>query len=66
MCTAGLIYGIARAIAEVRDSVNGMLLACFLGILASIPFLPPVDGGNRFYPGSAPYLFALMAIHCPR
>ncbi len=65
MCTAGLIYGIARAIAEVRDSVNGMLLACFLGILASIPFLPPVDGGNRFYSGSAPYLFALMAIHLP-
>ena len=31
----------------------------------SIPFLPPIDGGNRFYSGSVPLLFALMAAGLP-
>ena len=65
LCIAGLINSLARALAGIKESVNGMLLACFIGILASIPFLPPVDGGNRFYSGSVPFLFALMANHLP-
>jgi hypothetical protein len=65
LCIAGLVYGLAHALARIREAVNGLMLASFLGILASIPFLPPVDGGNRFYSGSVPYLFALMAIHLP-
>jgi len=40
-------------------------LACFLGVLFSIPFLPPIDGGNRFYSASVPFLFALMAAGLP-
>ena len=34
-------------------------------MIFSIPFLPPIDGGNRFYAGSVPFLFALLAAALP-
>jgi hypothetical protein len=65
LCMAGLIYGLIRSCLGRKENRNGMLLASFLGILLSIPFLPPVDGGNRFYSGSVPFLFALMVVNLP-
>jgi len=60
-----LIFGLIKSIRKIKQPQNMLLLACFLGLLLSIPFLPPIDGGNRFYAGSIPFLFALMAINLP-
>jgi hypothetical protein len=38
-----------------------MLLASFLGIFLSIPFLPPIDAGSRFYASTAPFFFLFVA-----
>ncbi len=65
LCIAVLLYGLVRSIQEIRENRNQMLLAAFLGILVSIPFLPPIDGGSRFYSGSVPFLFALMCAQLP-
>ncbi len=65
ICVGLLLYGIFKSIRHIKEERNGLLLACFLGILASIPFLPPIDGGNRFYSGSVPFLFALMTVALP-
>jgi hypothetical protein len=37
-------------------------LSCFLGTVLSIPFLPPIDGGNRFYSGIVPFFFTIETI----
>ena len=39
-----------------------MLLAGFVGIFLSIPFLPPIDGGNRFYASTMPFFFAALSV----
>ena len=33
-----------------------------MGIFLSIPFLPPVDGGMRFYASTMPFFFAPLAV----
>ncbi len=38
-----------------------MLLASFIGIFLSIPFLPPVDGGSRFYASTMGFFFLFVA-----
>ena len=60
-----LVYGLVRSIRKAKKPLHALLLACFVGLLFSIPFLPPIDGGNRFYSGSVPLLFALMTINLP-
>ena len=64
-CLALLLIGLARAFRNRKNPANLLLLAGFLGVLFSIPFLPPIDGGNRFYAGSVPFLFALLAAALP-
>jgi hypothetical protein len=54
--------GIVQVCRNSSKPVPSFLLASFLGVLISIPFLPPIDGGSRFYASSIPFLFALAAI----
>jgi len=35
---------------------------CLIGILLSVPFLPPIDGGKKYHSGSAPFFFVLVAM----
>ena len=60
-----LVWSLYKAIRNFKQSRSLLLLGCFIGLLFSIPFLPPIDGGNRFYSGSVPLLFALMAAGLP-
>jgi hypothetical protein len=64
-CLALLLTGLVRMLRNRQQPVNMLLLAGFLGVIFSIPFLPPIDGGNRFYAGSVPFLFALLAAGLP-
>src|SRR5258706_3475175 len=56
-----LIGGIVRSCREIGSALPALLFAAFLGVFLSIPFLPPVDGGHRFYAGTMPFFFALLA-----
>jgi len=56
-----LIGGIVRSIREIRAALPALLFAGFIGVFLSIPFLPPVDGGHRFYASTMPFFFALLA-----
>ncbi|HEX5837376.1 MAG TPA: hypothetical protein VFY26_06070 [Anaerolineales bacterium] len=56
-----LVRGIVRLYKERSTNRSSLLLAGFAGILLSIPFLPPIDGGSRFYAGTMPFFFALPA-----
>jgi hypothetical protein len=64
-CLALLLIGLTRTFRHREQPTNLLLLAGFLGVLFSIPFLPPIDGGSRFYAGSVPFLFALLAAALP-
>jgi hypothetical protein len=44
-----------------RLPVQSFFLAAFLGVILSVTFLPPVDGGSRFYTSAAPFIVALPA-----
>ena len=54
--------GLAHSIRHINKPRYSLLFSCFLGILFSIPFLPPIDGGSRFYSGCAPFFFSLEAV----
>jgi hypothetical protein len=54
-----LTWGCIRAIRERRSPLSALLAAAWVGIFLSIPFLPPIDGGRRFYAGSMAFFFAL-------
>ena len=64
-CLALLVGGLINVLRHRSQPVNILILAGFLGVLFSIPFLPPIDGGNRFYAGSVPFIFALLAAALP-
>jgi len=57
LCLA--LFRVARKMAQPDSS---LLIAVFIGILLSIPFLPPIDGGIRIYASTIPFLFILPAI----
>jgi hypothetical protein len=57
-----LILGLKHIILNVKEPKYSLLLSIFMGTISSIPFLPPVDGGNRFYSGIAPFFFTIEAI----
>jgi len=57
-----LVWELAHSIRNIRDPLASFQLACFIGIFLSIPFLPPVDNGNRFYAGTMPFFFILPAM----
>ncbi len=57
-----LVLGLIRSIKAIKHPLHALFLASFLGILLSIPFLPPIDGGKRFYASTMPFLFGLLAV----
>ena len=60
-----MVLGLLKSAHNIKKPFKGLLLACFIGTILSIPFLPPIDGGNRFYSGSVPFLFAFMVLGVP-
>ena len=63
---AVLLRGLYLLVFKLRSDVSTLLLAGFIGIFLSIPFLPPIDGGNRFYASTMPFFFALLAVGVSR
>lgn len=61
-----LLWGIYLLIFRHHSNISTLLLAGFIGILLSIPFLPPVDGGMRFYASTMPFFFVLLAVGASR
>jgi hypothetical protein len=57
-----LIRGLIRTLGAPGSGTGLLILGCFAGILLSIPFLPPVDGGPRFYASTMAFFFAMPAI----
>ena len=62
LATVLLVIGLIRLRNMASVNLALLLLAGFIGIFLSIPFLPPVDGGSRFYASTIPFFFALPAI----
>jgi hypothetical protein len=61
-----LLRGLYLLVFKLRSESSTLLLAGFVGIFLSIPFLPPIDGGNRFYASTMPFFFALLAVGAGR
>ena len=57
-----MFRGLFILIRTIRLNLSSLLVAGFIGILLSIPFLPPIDGGPRFYASTMPFFLALFAI----
>ena len=57
-----LTFGIIKLSKHIRSNVSSLLIASFIGVLLSIPFLPPIDGGSRFYASTMPFFFALVSV----
>jgi hypothetical protein len=57
-----IIWGLVRSIRQYREGLPGLVLAGALGTLISVPFLPPIDAGARFYVSTVGFLFVLPAI----
>ena len=55
-------WGAVRVLKNIQFSHAGLMAAGFIGTLLSIPFLPPIDGGGRFYASTIPFLFILPAV----
>jgi hypothetical protein len=60
------LRGLYLSIFKLRSDISTLLLAGFVGIFLSIPFLPPIDGGNRFYASTMPFFFVLLAMGAAR
>ena len=56
-----LFLGFKQLIRDMHSNLSSLLLAFFLGIFLSIPFLPPIDGGSRFYASTMSFFFAIPA-----
>ena len=57
-----LLRGLYLLIFRRHSNLSTLLFAGFTGIFLSIPFLPPVDGGMRFYASTMPFFFGLLAV----
>jgi hypothetical protein len=53
--------GLFQSLKHIHMSHASLVLAGFAGILLSIPFLPPIDGGARFYASTMPFFFLVPA-----
>jgi hypothetical protein len=47
---------------KFSNPLSSLVLAGLIGIFLSIPFLPPIDGGSRFYAATAPFFCILPAL----
>ncbi len=61
-----MLRGIYLLVFKRRSAISNLLLAGFVGIFLSIPFLPPIDGGMRFYASTMPFLFVLLGMGASR
>jgi hypothetical protein len=61
-----LALGLFRLIKNIRMNTASFLLAGFIGMILSIPFLPPIDGGARFHASTVPFFFVIPAIGLSR
>ena len=57
-----LVRGLFQLLKDMRARYAALLLAGFVGVFLSIPFLPPIDGGSRFHAGTICFFFAPLAI----
>lgn len=61
--TMGLtLWGLVRLIRQRGEGLPALVLAGLVGTLVSVPFLPPVDAGARFYASTVGFLFVLPAV----
>jgi hypothetical protein len=60
-CLLLLVLGLIRSLRRIQLPIASLIVAAFVGILTSIPFLPPIDGGRRFYASTMPF-FALSTV----
>src|SRR5271157_446789 len=56
------LWGLFKSLRSFALPESSLLIAAFAGILVSIPFLPPIDGGIRIYASSMPFVFVLAAV----
>jgi len=56
-----LVRGLYLLLFKIRSNLSTLLVAGFIGIFLSIPFLPPIDGGIRFYASTVPFFYILLA-----
>lgn len=58
-----IFLGIYFSFRTWKNNLHLLSIASFVGIFLSIPFLPPIDGGNRFYASTMPfYLLPLVVV----
>lgn len=56
-----LFLGFVWLVKNIRSNTASLISVGVAGIFLSIPFLPPIDGGARFYAGTMPFFFAVPA-----
>jgi hypothetical protein len=52
---------LVQTLRKISQPTYSLMLAGFVGICLSIPFLPPIDGGNRFYASTMAFFFLFVA-----
>lgn len=57
-----LFRGLMRLVKDIHLNFASLLVAGFAGVIVSIPFLPPIDGGARFYASTMPFFFIIPAV----
>jgi hypothetical protein len=57
-----IIRGLMRLVKDIHLNLASLLVAGFAGVILSIPFLPPIDGGARFYASTMPFFFMIPAV----
>jgi hypothetical protein len=57
-----LLRGLIRLAKDIHFSLASLLVASFTGVVLSIPFLPPIDGGARFHASTMPFFFIIPAM----
>ncbi len=61
-CLILLALGLLRSFRRIQLPIPSLIVTAFVGILISIPFLPPIDGGRRFYASTMPFFAMLIVI----
>lgn len=57
-----LLRGLMRLVKDSHLNLASLLAAGFASVIFSIPFLPPIDGGARFYASTMPFFFIIPAV----
>jgi hypothetical protein len=56
-----LVKGLMGLVKDIHSNLASLLVAGLAGLSLSIPFLPPIDGGARFYASTMPFFFIILA-----